>query len=217
MLSVALANAKTHKVVERITATREHPFYVRGKGFVPAGGLAVGNAIVTRAGPALVVQSITWNRRAEGYTVYNFVVEDDHSYFVGTHDGGAWVHNPICPTQPYRGPGGGHHIHAKAAFRGLPYNENAATAIARDVMDSNGWNHMGAGGITAAQRRLFDQLAVDVASGAKQNTLIEHSRVAYEALIAGGLTNEEASSAVIASLRELERQGIIAPSGIPWN
>ena len=82
VLTVALANAKTHKIVERITATREHPFYVRGKGFVPAGGLAVGNAIVTRAGPALVVQSITWNRRAEGYKVYNFVVEDDHSYFV---------------------------------------------------------------------------------------------------------------------------------------
>jgi len=93
VLTVALADAKTHKVVERITATREHPFYVRRKGFTPAGGLAVGNAIVTRAGPALVVQSVTWRRRAEGYTVHNFVVEDDHSYFVGTHGGGAWVHN----------------------------------------------------------------------------------------------------------------------------
>ncbi|HLJ56358.1 MAG TPA: polymorphic toxin-type HINT domain-containing protein, partial [Chthonomonadaceae bacterium] len=96
VLAVALADAKTHKVVERITATREHPFYVRGKGFTPAGGLAVGNAIVTRAGPRLVVQSVTWRRRAEGYTVHNFVVEDDHSYFVGTHGGGAWVHNPPC-------------------------------------------------------------------------------------------------------------------------
>jgi hypothetical protein len=56
--------------------------------------LGVGNAIVTRTGPALIVQWIRWNRRAEGYTVYNFVVEDDHSYFVGTHNGGAWVHNP---------------------------------------------------------------------------------------------------------------------------
>src|SRR5689334_20142194 len=74
-------------------ATREHPFYVRGKGFVPAGGLAVGNAIITRAGPPLVVASIQWNRRAEGYKVYNFVVEDDHSYFVGLTNGGAWVHN----------------------------------------------------------------------------------------------------------------------------
>jgi hypothetical protein len=95
VLTVSLADAKTHRVVERITASPEHPFYVRGKGFVPAGRLAVGNAIVTRAGPALVVQTIRQNRRAEGYTVYNFVVEDDHSYFVGTHNGGAWVHNPV--------------------------------------------------------------------------------------------------------------------------
>lgn len=78
----------------RITTTREHPFYVRGRGFVLADGLAVGNAIVTRAGPALVVQSTRQNRRAGGFPVYNFVVEDDHSYFVGTHNGGAWVHNP---------------------------------------------------------------------------------------------------------------------------
>lgn len=94
VVTVALADARTHRVVENITATRQHPFYVRGKGFVPAGGLAVGNAIVTRAGPALVVKSVTWHRRPEGYRVYNFIVEDDHTYFVGTHNGGAWVHNP---------------------------------------------------------------------------------------------------------------------------
>ena len=52
---------------------------------------------MTRAGPALVVKSVTWNRRAEGYDVYNFVVEDDHTYFVGTAHGGAWVHNVECP------------------------------------------------------------------------------------------------------------------------
>jgi hypothetical protein len=96
VLTVALADAKTHKVVERITASREHPFYVRGKGFVPAGGLAVGNSIVTRAGPSLAVASIKWHRKAEGYRVYNFVVEDDHSYFVGRSGGGVWVHNPTC-------------------------------------------------------------------------------------------------------------------------
>ena len=68
-----------------------------GKGFVPAGGLAIGNSIVTRAGPHLVVKSVQWNRRAEGYDVYNFVVEEDHTYFVGNSNGGAWVHNTDCP------------------------------------------------------------------------------------------------------------------------
>src|SRR5438552_1002505 len=57
-------------------------------------GPDIGNQIVTKAGPPLVVQSIQWNRRVEGYKVYNFVVEEDHTYFVGTHNGGTWVHNP---------------------------------------------------------------------------------------------------------------------------
>ena len=39
---------------------------------------------------------MTWNRRSEGYDVYNFVVEDDHTYFVGKANGGAWVHNVNC-------------------------------------------------------------------------------------------------------------------------
>jgi hypothetical protein len=83
---------------------------VDGKGWLPAGGLAIGNSIVTRAGPRLFVKSIQWNRRAEGYAVYNFEVEalsgkeadgrNTHSYFVGKASGGAWVHNG--PNHLYR-------------------------------------------------------------------------------------------------------------------
>ena len=77
-VSVTLADAQNGRVVETITGTRRHPFYVEGKGFVPAGALAIGNSIVTRAGPALIVKSVTWNRRVEGYDVFNFVVEEDY-------------------------------------------------------------------------------------------------------------------------------------------
>ena len=96
VVAVTLAPAKTGHAQETITATREHPFYVKGKGFVPAGALAIGNSIVTRAGPTLVVKSIEWKRRPEGYSVYNFVVEDLHTYFVGNSNGGVWVHNTDC-------------------------------------------------------------------------------------------------------------------------
>ena len=47
-VSVTLAD-KSGQAVETITTTREHPFYVNGKGFVPAGGLGVGNSIVEPA------------------------------------------------------------------------------------------------------------------------------------------------------------------------
>ena len=43
---------------ETIETTSEHPFYVEGAGFVPAGRLSIGNAIVTRAGPAVKVVEV---------------------------------------------------------------------------------------------------------------------------------------------------------------
>ncbi len=47
-----------------------------------AGRLALGNAIVTRAGPALTVAKIEWKQGKQ--VVYNFEVEEDHTYFVGS-------------------------------------------------------------------------------------------------------------------------------------
>ena len=41
--------------------------------------------------PSLMVKSIQWERSAAGYTVYNLLVQDDHTYFVG--NGQEWVHN----------------------------------------------------------------------------------------------------------------------------
>lgn len=84
--------------MEEITATLEHPFYEVGKGFVEAADLGIGSQVVTRAGPPLVVKNITLKSRREGYTVYNLVVEGDHTYFVGNAYGGVWVHNQEgCP------------------------------------------------------------------------------------------------------------------------
>ena len=78
---------------QSITTTAAHPFYVDGKGFTPAGRLAVGNAIVTRAGPPVKVMAIEQEALA---TVYNLTVDGDHTYFVGDVDGGVWVHNVSC-------------------------------------------------------------------------------------------------------------------------
>jgi len=74
---------------EKIETTPTHPFYVRSQGFTPAGELGIGTSIVTRAGPDAVLASTeTRNRTA---TVYNFEVENTHTYFVGHSD--LWVHN----------------------------------------------------------------------------------------------------------------------------
>ena len=92
-----LADSKTGKIVERIGVTSEHPFYVEGKGFVPVKSLGIGTSIVTRAGPALIVNKLTSETIKGGVSVYNFTVEGDHTYFVGNANGGVWVHN-TCPA-----------------------------------------------------------------------------------------------------------------------
>ena len=80
---------------ETIEATPTHPFYVLGRGFVPASQLGIGTSIVTRAGPAATLTAKTNHTGAT--RVYNFEVADFHTYFVGKSDGGLWVHN-ICPS-----------------------------------------------------------------------------------------------------------------------
>jgi hypothetical protein len=87
MVTAELADARTGQVVETITATPEHPFYVQGQGFQPLGSLGIGTSIVTSAGPPLVVRSVDWQEHPQGVAVYNFEVESDHTYFVGGTDG----------------------------------------------------------------------------------------------------------------------------------
>jgi len=68
--------------------------------------LGVGTEILTRAGPHddkgrqngqhLYVKRIKRETHPEGVYVYNFVVDGDHTYFVGLADGGEWVHNGNC-------------------------------------------------------------------------------------------------------------------------
>jgi hypothetical protein len=60
----------------------------RRSGLSAASSLCIGNAVVTRAGPDLVVKSISAEAHREGVAVHNFTVDADHAYFVGTAFGG---------------------------------------------------------------------------------------------------------------------------------
>jgi RHS repeat-associated protein len=63
-----------------ITATPEHPFWVEGKGWVEAGNLVRGSALLTKDGKRVEVESVS--RREGTFQVYNFEVEPAHTYFV---------------------------------------------------------------------------------------------------------------------------------------
>ncbi|SFS45668.1 DNRLRE domain-containing protein [Marininema halotolerans] len=74
---------------EKIQITAEHPFWVKGKGWVKAKDLQRGDLLVTDKGKVLPVKRVTMTQKH--VTVYNFEVEDYHTYFVS--DDHVWVHN----------------------------------------------------------------------------------------------------------------------------
>jgi hypothetical protein len=92
IVHLELADGKTSKVVESLRGTPEHPFFTP-TGQVAMGQLKAGMQVITWRGPPLVVKAVSREHYPEGIPVYNFEVEGDHTYFIGTANGGAWVHN----------------------------------------------------------------------------------------------------------------------------
>jgi hypothetical protein len=72
-----------------LTTTAEHPFYVKGKGFVPAGELTVADTLQSASGDPITILDI--DNTPLNLTAYNYAVADYHTYFVG--ESGVWVHN----------------------------------------------------------------------------------------------------------------------------
>ena len=76
---------------EEIITTPEHPFYVPKKGWVGANELRAGDVLVLQSGEYVVVELIQHEILESPITVYNFEVEDFHTYYVG--DSAVLVHN----------------------------------------------------------------------------------------------------------------------------
>lgn len=66
--------------------------------------------------------------------------------------------------------------------------------------------------MTSYQRQAFTELA----RTGKPNTLAEHTRIAVEALKAGGADETLARTLVARSLAALRASGVRVPTDIPW-
>ena len=88
---------------EEIITTETHPFYVKNQGFIKAGELAVGDELLDVNGNVLLVENFDVELTDEPVTVYNFQVEDFHTYHVSGF--GVLVHNAgddyAKPTESY--------------------------------------------------------------------------------------------------------------------
>ena len=87
---------------EALRTTSDHPFYVRGQ-WVRVKRLRVGDSLVSQSGQRHVLRRI--ELKPEHVTVYNFTVDELHTYFVGQN--AILVHNVSCP--PAGGSSGPHH------------------------------------------------------------------------------------------------------------
>ena len=76
---------------EEIITTSSHLFYVKDRGFVPAGELSEHSVLVDSEGNKLHFQTVCWEHLQSPIHVYNFAVEDYHTYFVGNIE--VLVHN----------------------------------------------------------------------------------------------------------------------------
>lgn len=76
---------------EEIITTRTHPFYAPEKGWVEAGSLLVNDKLRSVNGEIVFIQDIKIKFVGKPVTVYNFQVEDFHTYHVG--NAGVLVHN----------------------------------------------------------------------------------------------------------------------------
>ena len=78
---------------EEIVTTPEHPFYVSNYGWIGAIDLRAGDRLVLINGEHTVVEKVQHEILENPIKVYNFEVEDFHTYYVGNT--GVLVHN-VC-------------------------------------------------------------------------------------------------------------------------
>ena len=84
---------------EEVKATPAHPFWAMGKGWIEAGHLKIGDKLLLSSGQAVEISFISKESLNEPVLVYNFEVEDWHTYFVS--DVGVLVHNS-CSKIPLK-------------------------------------------------------------------------------------------------------------------
>jgi RHS repeat-associated protein len=86
---------------EEIICTNEHPFYSPVKGWTEACQLRAGDILVSLNGEYVIVEKVQHEILESPIKVYNFEVEDFHTYYVGNGDG-VLVHNSCNHNYEWR-------------------------------------------------------------------------------------------------------------------
>lgn len=121
---------------ETITTTPSHPFYVAHKGWYAAVDLRAGDILVLVNGEYVTLEKTQHEILENPITVYNFEVEDYHTYYVGTD--GVLVHNACGDTGTYNAlrksnKGSGNEVHHIVEKRFLKYTNSSSAGQMQSV------------------------------------------------------------------------------------
>ena len=150
--SLTIRNLQTQECLV-IRGTSEHPFYVQGKGWTSLGTLREGDQLVSATGEMMLV--LSKEHHPEVVEVYNFEVEDAHTYYVGeTTERSVLVHNDcwdyinysanvtgaflygFCITGPYNIGAGTCHIVKEMGCQAIDLGGGVVTCATMPFMDS---------------------------------------------------------------------------------
>ena len=127
---------------EEIVTSQTHPFYVEGKGWTEARELTEEDCVLDSKNEKLRVEGIRIEELREPVKVYNFEVEEYHTYYVGVAE--VLVHNDNCGQGNSDNKAGGSYkdikanggqVHHAPADSVSPYSRNKGPAIRMDTQD----------------------------------------------------------------------------------
>ena len=123
---------------EEIVSTPDHPYYVAGRGFVNACQLCIGSPLLDADGRVLETEQIykEYLEEDEEVTVYNFQVEDWHTYHVGEME--VLVHNAEYGSGSSIKPNQVHHYATNKSKTYTPQLEEISNKYGLDL--DNAWN-----------------------------------------------------------------------------
>ena len=116
---------------EEIVTTNEHPFYVPVKGWTAACQLRAGDRLQLVNGEYVVVEQIQHEILESPIKVYNFEVEDFHTYYVGEQS--VLVHNVCIKQSNISGTGQAHHPFSRKIVEAAKQNPNLSDVVNRNA------------------------------------------------------------------------------------
>jgi RHS repeat-associated protein len=167
---------------EEIVTTPEHPFYVPQQGWTGAIHLRAGDSLVLSNGKYVIVERIQHEILESPITVYNFEVEDFHTYYVGENS--ILVHN-LCNGK-WTSAGKGASSNANYHFNKHGYEVGArtlqeyttkATNFANQVLQKGIKGKYVSGATANTYRYVFNGKYVDMAWNGVEHILVSFGKV----------------------------------------